>query len=521
METAPVRISAPSDSTLFVDYSLFYGAAEVAKLVDALDLGSSAARRESSSLSFRTILGRLVANKTVRLSKKWVGYLEQETLMRVSIETTSGLERRLTVGVPCDRVDGAVEKKLRDAAKNVRLPGFRPGKVPMKVMHQRFGAGVRQEVIGEVISQSFQEAVISENLRPAGQPRIEAKNFEVGKDVEYTATFEIMPSLEVNEVSGFTVEKPVAEVTEADVDDIIEIFRKQRGELKEVDQAAASGDTVVVDFEGTRDGEAFEGGSATDQSLELGQGKMIPGFEDGIVGMKAGDEKTIDVTFPDDYGSEELQGADAKFKISCKAVKQLELAPLDDELFSSYGVEEGGEPVFREEVKKNMERELRNAVQTHTKNQVMDAILDAHADIEVPGSLIAQEVEGMRGQMFQQFGGQPSPEMDLKAILPDDMFKDQAERRVRLGLLLGEMIEKLELRADPSKVKAFIEDIASTYQDPQEVINWYYSENEQLAQIESRVLEDQLVEKVLESAPIEEKESSYQDALATARPAQG
>ena len=441
--------------------------------------------------------------------------------MRVSIETTSGLERRLTVGVPSDRVDGAVEKKLRDAARNVRLPGFRPGKVPMKVMQQRFGAGVRQEVIGEVISQSFQEAVISENLRPAGQPRIEAKNFEAGKDVEYTATFEIFPSLEIKEVAGFTVEKPVAEVTDADVDDIIEIFRKQRGELKEVDQAAESGDTVVVDFAGTRDGEAFEGGTAEDQTLELGQGKMIPGFEEGIIGMKAGEEKTIDVTFPEDYGNEELQGAAAQFKITCKAVKQLELAPLDDELFQSYGVEEGGESVFRDEVKKNMERELRNAVQTHTKNQVMDAILAVHADIDVPGSLIAQEVDGMRGQMFQQFGGQPSPEMDLKSFLPDDMFKEQAERRVRLGLLLGEMIGKMELRADPAKVKELIEDIASTYQDPQEVINWYYSENEQLAQIESRVLEDQVVEKILETAVIKEKTSSYQDALAAARPSQG
>jgi len=441
--------------------------------------------------------------------------------MRVSIETTSGLERRLTVGVPSDRVDGAVEKKLRDAARNVRLPGFRPGKVPMKVMQQRFGAGVRQEVIGEVISQSFQEAVISENLRPAGQPRIEAKNFEAGKDVEYTATFEIFPSLEIKEVAGFTVEKPVAEVTDADVDDIIEIFRKQRGELREVDQAAESGDTVVVDFLGTRDGEAFEGGTAEDQTLELGQGKMIPGFEEGIIGMKAGEEKTIDVTFPEDYGNEQLQGAAAQFKITCKAVKQLELAPLNDELFQSYGVEEGGESVFREEVKKNMERELRNAVQAHTKNQVMDAILAAHADIDVPGSLIAQEVDGMRGQMFQQFGGQPSPEMDLKSLLPDDMFKEQAERRVRLGLLLGEMIGKMELRADPAKVKELIEDIASTYQDPQEVINWYYSENEQLAQIESRVLEDQVVEKVLETAVIEEKASSYQDALAAARPSQG
>ncbi|MGD2006886.1 MAG: trigger factor [Cellvibrionales bacterium] len=441
--------------------------------------------------------------------------------MRVSIETTSGLERRLTIGVPAERVDGAVEKRLKEAAKNVRLPGFRPGKVPMKVMQQRFGMGVRQEVIGEVINQSFQEAVVTEQLRPAGQPKIEPKTLDVGKDVEYTAVFEVFPTLEVNDVTDLTITRPVADVTDADVDEIIEIFRKQRGELVVVERPAETGDTVVIDFVGTRDGEAFDGGTGEDHSLELGSGKMIPGFEDGIVGMSAGDEKSIDVTFPEDYGSEELQGAAASFAITCKEVKHLELAPLDDELFASYGVEEGGEDVFRSEVRKNMERELRNAVQTHIKNQVMDAIIAAHADIEIPTSLVAQEINGMRGQMFQQFGGQPNPEMDLASILPDEMFKDQAERRVKLGLLLGEMIGKYELTADPAKLREAIEDIASTYQEPEEVINWYYSENEQLAQVESRVLEDQVVDKILEGATIEDQESTYQDALAAARPAQG
>ena len=440
--------------------------------------------------------------------------------MRVSIETISGLERRLTIGVPAERVDGAVANRLREAARNVRLPGFRPGKVPMKVMQQRFGVGVRQEVIGEVINQTFQEAVVSEQLRPAGQPTIEPRALEAGRDVEYTATFEVFPTLEINEVAGLAVSRPVADVTEADVDEIIEIFRKQRGSLEEVDRAAEKGDTVVIDFKGTRDGEAFEGGAGEDHSLELGSGKMIPGFEEGIVGMKAGEERSISVTFPEDYSAEELQGADADFAITCKKVQVLELAPLDEELFTSYGVEEGGEPVFRDEVRKNMERELRNAVQSHVKNQVMDGIIAAHEGIEVPSSLVAQEIDGMRGQMFQQFGGQANPEMDLKSILPDEMFKDQAERRVKLGLLLGEMISKFELRADPAKVREAIEDIASTYQEPEEVINWYYSENEQLAQVESRVLEDQVVEKLLADAQIEDQQSSYQDALAAARPAQ-
>ncbi len=441
--------------------------------------------------------------------------------MRVSIETTSGLERRLSVGVPADRVDGAVDQRLREASRNVRLPGFRPGKVPMRVMKQRFGAGVRQEVLGEVISQTFQEAVQSENLRPAGQPKIEPKSFDAGKDIEYTAIFEIFPTVAVKEVAGFDVKKPVADVTEDDVNEIIEVFRKQQGSLETVERAAEEGDTVVIDFVGTRDGEAFEGGSGDDLSLELGSGRMIPGFEDGISGMSAGDKKSLDLTFPDDYQQEDLQGAAVQFDITVKEVKAMELAPLDEKLFASYGVEEGGEETFRAEVKKNMERELRNAVQNHVKQQVMDAIVEAHADLEIPSSLVGQEINVMRSQMFQQFGGQPNQNMDLQSILPDDMFKEQAERRVKLGLLLSEMIGKFDLQADSAKVRAMIEDIASTYQEPEEVVNYYYSENEQLAQIESRVLEDQIVDKVLEAASVAEETCSYQEALAAARPQQG
>ncbi len=441
--------------------------------------------------------------------------------MRVSVETTSGLERRLTIGVPADRVDSAVDKRLREAARNVRMPGFRPGKVPMKVMQQRYGAGVRQEVLGEVVSQTFQEAVQSEQLRPAGQPRIEPRTMEPGKDLEYTAVFEIFPTIALNDVNDFSVKKPVAEVTDADVDDIIAVFRKQQGQQVTAERPAEQGDTVIIDFEGTRDGEAFEGGSGEDVSLELGSGRMIPGFEDGIVGMSAGEEKTLDLTFPDDYNKEELQGADVQFAITVKEVKTLELAPLDETLFAAYGVEEGGEETFRDEVRKNMERELRNAVQNHVKQQVLDAVIDAHTDLEIPSALIVQEIDALRGQMFQQFGGTPNKDLDLKSLLPDDMFKEQADKRVKLGLLLSEMLGKFDLQADPAKVRETIEDIAATYQEPEEVVNWYYSENEQLAQVESRVLEDQLVDKLLESATIEEETCSYQEALATARPQQG
>jgi trigger factor len=437
--------------------------------------------------------------------------------MQVSIETTSGLERRLTVGVPADRVDQQVDARLLKAAKDVRLPGFRPGKVPMKVMRQRFGAGVRQEVLGEVMSQSFQEAVMQENLRPAGQPQIEPRNLDAGKDLEYVAIFEVFPDVDVVEITDYTVERPAAEVTQEDVDNIIDVFRKQQGSMEVVERPAAEGDTVNIDFAGTRDGEAFEGGSGEGTDLELGSGRMIPGFEDGIVGMSAGDEKTLALTFPEDYHSEELQGAEVEFKVTVNSVSEQQLAPLDEKLFASYGVEEGGEEQFRKEVAENMARELKNAVQAKVKQQVMDAVIAAHESLEIPKSLISQEINAMREQMFQQFGGAGAQNMDLNSLLPDDMFTENAERRVKLGLVLSELIQKLELKADADKVRETIEELASTYQEPEEVINWYYSNQEQLSSVESKVLEDQVVEKLLDNANIEDKACSYQEAIGQAQ----
>ena len=434
--------------------------------------------------------------------------------MQVSIETTSGLERRLTVGVPAERIESEINNRLQKAAGSVRLAGFRPGKVPMKVMRQRFGAGVRQEVVGEVMSQSFQEAVMQEQLRPAGQPSIEPRNLEAGKDLEYIATFEVFPEVEIVEMKDFEVEKPIAEVTEEDVDNIIDVFRKQQGSWEVVERAAAEGDKVNIDYIGTRDGEEFEGGSASGSDLELGSGRMIPGFEDGIAGMKAGEEKTLQLSFPEEYHKEELKGAAVEFKVTLNSVSELVPAELDEKLFAQYGVDEGGLEVFRDEVKQNMSRELKNAVQGKLKQQVMDAVAAAHESLEVPRALIDREVGALRQQMFQQFGGAGGQNLDLESLLPDEMFRENAERRVRLGLVLAELVSKFALSVDAAKVRETIEEMASTYQDPEEVINWYYSNQEQLAAVESRVLEDQMVEKLLESAHIVEKQCSYQEALA-------
>lgn len=439
--------------------------------------------------------------------------------MQVSLETTSGLERRLTVGVPAQRIEDEVNKRLQQASKNVRLDGFRPGKVPFKVIRQRFGEGVRREVIGEVMGQTYQEAIMQEKLRPAGQPSIEPKQLDAGKDLEYVATFEVFPEVEARDLKESTIERHVAEVTDEDVDNIIEIFRKQQGSMQEVERAATEGDTVIIDYLGKKDGEPFEGGAANDSSLELGSGRMIPGFEDGIVGLKAGDEKTLELSFPEDYHNDDLKGAAVTFDITVKAVKEQVLAPMDESLFEQYGVTEGGEEKFREEIAGNMKRELKNAVTASVKKQVMDAVLATYEDVVVPKALVDQEIKAMRQQMFQQFGGAPAQGLDLESLLPAEMFVERAEPRVKLGLVLATLVSEYNIKPDADRVRETIEEIASTYEDPEEVVNYYYSNQEQLNAIENRVLEDQVVEKLQEQLKVEDKACSYQEAISAGQAA--
>lgn len=431
--------------------------------------------------------------------------------MQVSIETTTGLERRLTIGVPAERIEQEVNKRLQKAAGNVRIDGFRPGKVPMKVLRQRYGQGVRQEVIGEVMSQSFYEAVVKEELQPAGQPQIEPKEMAPGKDLTYVATFEIYPEIVLGDLNTIKVEKPVAEVEDADIDRMIEVFRKQQGGYEAVERAAAEDDQVNIDYKGTRDGEAFEGGSAEGSDLVLGSGSMIPGFEDGIIGLSAGDEKTLALSFPEDYHSEELKGAEVEFAIKVNEVREHRPAELNEEFYARYGVADGGESEFRAQVADNMGRELKKAVSNKVKQQIMDQLVDMH-EVQLPAALVKGEVDALRKQMFQQFG-QAAGQLD-ESILPDEMFKEQAERRVALGLILGELIKSAELQSDPAKVRAMVEDMAATYQDPEEVINYYYGNEELLKSVESAVLEEEAVDKILADAEVVEVAQSYEEAVA-------
>lgn len=431
--------------------------------------------------------------------------------MQVSIEATSGLERRLTVGIPAEVVDNEVEKRLKQAAKTVRVNGFRQGKVPFKVVKKRFGDGVRQEVLGDTIQRSFYDAVQQESVRPAGQPSIEPKQMDEGQDVEYVATFEVYPEIELKDLDGVEITRFDAEINDADIDKMIETLQKGQASWEPVKRKSKKGDKATIDFEGKIDGEIFDGGSAKGHELELGSDSMIPGFEKGIIGMKSGETQVVNATFPEDYQVEDLRGKEAAFEITVHEVKGQKLPNLDDEFFAKFGVSEGGEEKFREEVKANMEREKQRAIKAKIKDQVMNALLDANP-VDLPAALVKSEINAMRQQMVQQYG-QSAQNLDLQALLPDDMFKQQAERRTALALIISEVVKAHELKADKDLVRGIVEEAASTYEDPQEVINYYYSNEQLLASAEAAALEEQVVEVLMSKANVSDATVSYDEVI--------
>lgn len=431
--------------------------------------------------------------------------------MQVSVETTSGLERRITVGIPANIVDSEVQKRLQDAAKSVKINGFRKGKVPLKVVKQRYGAGVRQEVLGDAINKSFYEAVQKEALRPAGAPQIEPKNLEEGADIEFVATFEVYPTIELADLSDVSIVDYSAEIEESDIDNMIETLRNSQGSWSEVERAAAESDRVKITYVGKKDGEAFDGGSAEGQALELGSKSMIPGFEDGIVGLGKGESKVLELTFPDEYQVEDLRGAAVTFDITVDLVEEQSLPEIDAEFFKKFGVADGDLAKFREEVSGNMDREKRKALRAKLKGQVMEALISAH-DIDLPKALVASEIDALRQQTVQQYGA-IADKIDIKALLPDEMFAEQASKRTALGLIISEIVKAESLQADKDKVREIIEETASTYEDPEEVINYYYSNEQMLSSIEAAALEDQVVDALLEKLSVTQEKVSYDEAI--------
>lgn len=434
--------------------------------------------------------------------------------MQVTVETVSSLERRVKVVVPAAKIDQDVSARVAKAARTIRMDGFRPGKVPLSLVQKRFGDSIRQEALGEIIRDSFYEAVTQEKLNPAGFPSIEEVSDKAGEDLAFTALVEVYPEIALNSFADIKVERPVVDIGEADIDEMIESLRKQRATFEDSSEAAADGDKVTLDFAGTVAGEAFEGGSSENFELTLGSGRMIPGFEAGIVGIKAGDVRDINVTFPADYQAEALKGKDAVFKITAHKVSKAVLPAIDDTFLAAFGVTEGGVEKFREDVRKNMTRELKQAVKNKVKTQVMDALLAGHV-VDAPKALVANEINRQRQAMFQQFGA-GAGKLDA-SMLPDELFAEQAQRSVALGLLISQIIKDKAVEVDASRVKAVIEEVAESYETPAEVVNYYYGNREQLAQVEALVLEDQVVDVVLADAQVTDQPSRYTDVVRAAR----
>lgn len=428
--------------------------------------------------------------------------------MQVSVETTQGLGRRLSITVPADTINQAVKKELIKAAKSVRIDGFRKGHVPMNIVEQRYGASVRQDVLGEAMQRSFVDAIIKEKINPAGAPNYVPGEYKEGEDFTFAVEFEVYPEVELKGLDAIEVEKPVVDVNDADVDTMLDTLRKQQATWKDSDRAAQAEDRVTVDFTGSIDGEEFEGGKASDFVLAMGQGRMIPGFEEGLVGHKAGEEFTIDVNFPEDYHAENLKGKAAKFVIVLKKVEERELPELAEEFIKRFGVADGSIEGLRAEVRKNMERELKGAVRNRIKTQAIDGLVSAN-DIDVPAALIDGEVDVLRRQAAQRFGGNEKQALEL----PRELFEEQAKRRVVVGLLLGEVISTHDLKADEDRVKTLIEEMASAYEDPSEVVEFYSKNKELMNNMRNVALEEQAVEALLAKAKVTEKATTFSELM--------
>jgi trigger factor len=407
-------------------------------------------------------------------------------------------------------IESQVRNRLQEAARTVNIKGFRKGKVPVKVIQDRYGKGVRQEVLGEVMSQSYYQALGEQKVKPAGQPRIEPKSVEEGRNLQFVATFEVYPEVALGDFSAIDVERKTAEITDADIDTMIETLRKQRQTWRETARAAQDGDQVTIDFIGTMDGKEFQGGSANGTKLVLGSKRMIEGFEAGLIGSKKGEEKKLALNFPENYHNKDVAGKPVEFAVTVTEVAEPVLPELDDAFFASFDVKSGGVSAFRNEVKNNMARELKNATRNSVKNQVVEGLLKLH-QVELPKALVASEVGALRQQTMQQYGG-GNKRID-ESVLPAEIFRPQAERRVALGLIMNEVIQKNQLKVDPNTVRRLVEELAESYEQPQEVINWYYSNKEQLAQVEAMALEEAVIDLILGNAKVTEKACSYEEAL--------
>lgn len=433
--------------------------------------------------------------------------------MQTNQETTNALERRIDITVAKEALEKEVQARLKHLGRTVKMPGFRPGKVPLKMIEQNYGGQARSEAIGAALEKAFAEKVQAEKLRVAGQPRIEPKADAGEGAMAFTAVFEVYPEITLGDVSDKAIERPSLTVSDAEVDKTIDVLRKQRTEYETVERAAAADDRVVIDFTGRKDGEVFEGGQASDFPFVLGAGSMLKDFEDAVDGLKAGETKTFNMTFPEDYHAANLAGQTVEFEITVKEVGAAKLPEIDAEFAKSLGVADGDVAKMRDEVKANLEREVARRIKTRIKEQAMDALLAANP-IDVPKALVSREAEQLAENARRDMESRGMQTKDLP--VSPDWFTEQAERRVKLGLVLAELVAAKDLYAKPEQVRALIEDFAQSYEDPKEVIDWYYSQPQRMAQAEALVIEENAVDWVLNNAKTEDKAVAFDELMGAA-----
>jgi len=436
--------------------------------------------------------------------------------MTVTVETLEKLERKITLTLPADVIQNEVAARLKRIARDVKMDGFRPGKVPMNVVAQRYGYSVHYEVMNDKVGEAFASAANEAQLRVAGQPRITEKEGAPEGQLAFDAVFEVYPEVKIGDLASAKVEKLAAEVDDAAIDRTLDILRKQRRTFAQraQDQAAQDGDRVTIDFEGKIDGEPFEGGKAEAFQFIVGDGQMLKEFEDAVRGMKSGESKTFPLAFPEDYHGKDVAGKTADFLVTVKKIEQANLPAVDEALAKSLGVADGSVDGLRADIRKNLEREVKFRLQGRNKAAVMDALVGV-AELDLPKSVVQAEldrlVEGARADLKQR----GIKDAD-KAPIPDELFRPQAERRVRLGLVVAELVKVNELHAKPEQIKAHIDELAASYEKPADVVRWYQSDNRRLAEVEAIVIENNVTDFVLAKAQVSDKAVSFDELMAQA-----
>jgi trigger factor len=430
--------------------------------------------------------------------------------MQTNQETTNALERRIDVSVALTDIDKDVDVRLKKLSRTVKMSGFRPGKVPFKVVARAYEPQARSDAIEAAVGKAFEEAVRAQNLRVASNPKVEPKETAAEGTLEFSAVFEVYPEVVVGDLSGCEIERPVLEVGEAEVDKTLEVLRKQRTRYDVADRAAASGDQVVIDFTGRRDGVPFEGGQAQDFAFVLDAGSMLKEFDANVTGLKADESKTFDLTFPADYHAKEMAGQTVQFEVTVKKVEAPVLPDVDSDFARALGVADGDIAKLRKEIKDNLTREVKQRIQTRIKDQVMDALL-AVTPFEVPKALVEAESEQLAENARNELEARGMASQ--KAHVDARWFTERAARRVKLGLILGELVKHNELRAKPEQTRAFIQEMADSYEDPQELVRWYYAQPGRLAGAEAVVTEDNAVEWVCSKAKTSDKAVLFDELM--------